>query len=368
MSKRFDKECAMPKRPTLEDVARLAGFSITSASMALSDSPRVADTTKVRVRAAAADLGYVPHSAGRALRSQRVGAVAVVVPHSTRHVFAHPTLLDLLEGITSVANDNDVITILSTSESEEDEESAYLRIMRGRRADGVIIAAAASTDTHAVQLARAGYPIVVVGRAPVMSTLTTVGVDDFAGGQLATRHLIAGHKAKRIAHVSGPLRHQSAADKRDGYVAALKEAGLSLDPRLQYEGDYSEESGFAAAAALIPLVNKFDAVFLANDQMAIGAMQAFRDAGVEIPRDLAVVGYDNHPFTKYAEPSITTVSADMVGVGSLAAERLLSLIDSDVYPTSNTILPTELVIRASCGCNSPRSTDQAIPPFDGGTP
>ena len=170
-------------------------------------------------------------------------------------MFAHPTLFDLLEGITSIAN-----------EQRRHHDFVHLRIggRRGVRlhADHAWTAGrwrhhcGSGVDRHhAVQLARAGYPIVVVGRAPAMSTLTTVGVDDFAGAQLATRHMIEVHNAKRIAHVSGPLRHQSAADKRDGYVAALKEAGLSLDPRLQYEGDYSEASGVAAAAALLPFVH-----------------------------------------------------------------------------------------------------------------
>jgi DNA-binding LacI/PurR family transcriptional regulator len=358
----------MSSRPTLNDVARLAGVSITSASMALADSPRVAAVTKIKVRKAAEDLDYVPHSAGRALRQQRVGAIAIVVPHSTGHVFAHPALLDLLQGITSVANEHDLVTILSTSESEEDEASAYMRIMRGRRADGVIIAAAASTDHRAVELAGAGYPTVVVGRAPQMPSLATVGVDDLGGGAMITRHLIESHGAARIAHVSGPLRHQSALDKRQGYVAALAEAGLSLSPRLQFEGDYSEESGMAAAQHLLPHVHELDGVFFGNDQMAFGAYQAFREAGVDVPGDLAVVGYDNHPMTRYTQPSLTTVAADMVGVGSLAAQRLLDLLETGNDRPVNTILPTELVVRDSCGCgNTGHPVSLATTTSTGGT-
>ena len=155
------------RRVTLSDVARLSGVSITSASMALADSPRVAADTKIRVREAARSLGYVPHSAASSLRSQRVDAVAVVVPHDTRHVFSHPYLIELIEGIVSTANERDVNTILSTARTGSDETSAYSRIMRGRAAAGVIVAAASTTDDNLVEIVRAGYPVVVVGRSGV---------------------------------------------------------------------------------------------------------------------------------------------------------------------------------------------------------
>jgi LacI family transcriptional regulator len=342
------------RRRTLGDVARLAGVSMASASMALSDSPRVSTATKEAVRRAAEELGYVPHSAGRALRMQRVGALAVVVPHSTRHVFSHPVLMDLLEGITSVANENDLMTILSTAQREEDESSAYLRIMRGRRADGVIVAGAAVSDVHIGQLVRAGYPVTMVGRSTGLAEVTSVGIDDVGGARRAVGHLVAAHGARSIAHISGPLGHQSAIDKRDGYLESLAAAGLSMDPRLQYEGDYGELSGAAAAHALLAYRSTFDAVFCGNDQMAMGALQVFRENGVQTPGDLLVVGYDDHPLVRYSQPALTTVRADMVRVGAIAAQRLLSMVDGEAVAPSHTELPTDLVIRDSCGCNSSR--------------
>jgi LacI family transcriptional regulator len=342
------------RRRTLGDVARLAGVSTASASMALSDSPRVAAATKEAVRRAAEELGYVPHSAGRALRGQRVGAVAVVVPHSTRHVFSHPVLMDLLEGITSVANENDLMTILSTAQREQDESSAYLRIMRGRRADGVIVAGAAVSDVHIAQLVRAGYPVTMVGRSTGLAEVASVGIDDVGGARRAVGHLVEAHGARRIAHIFGPLGHQSAIDKRDGYLETLADAGLSMDPRLQFEGDYGEPSGAEAARAFLPHLGTFDAVFCANDQMAMGALQVFREHGVHTPSDLLVVGYDDHPLVRYSQPALTTVRADMVRVGAIAARRLLSIVDGTDDAPSHTQLPTELVIRDSCGCGSSR--------------
>jgi DNA-binding LacI/PurR family transcriptional regulator len=338
------------RRQTLGDVARLAGVSLTTASVALTGNPGVAAETRSRVERAAERLGYVPDSAGRALRSRRTGALAVVVPHSTRHFFSHPVLVDLLEGVMSVANERDLVTIVSTSSTEEDEETAYDRVLRGRRADGLIVFSAAATDIHAAQLARAGHPVVLVGRAPLMPDVCSVGLDDVGGGYAATRHLIEAHGALRIAHISGPLRHQSAIDKRDGYVAALRDAGLTINPRLQIEGDYTERSGWKAAHELLEHLGTFEAVFCANDQMAMGALQVLQEAGACGPGGVYLAGYDDHPLSQFIRPALTTVAADLVNVGREAAARLLRVMEGEHVKPLHALLPTRLTVRGSCGC------------------
>jgi LacI family transcriptional regulator len=317
--------------------------------MALSDSPRVAAETKVRVRDAARQLGYVPHSAASSLRSQRVDAIAVVVPHDTQHVFSHPIFMDILEGVLTKANENDISPILSTARTASDESSAYSRILRGRLASGVIVAAASTTDQNVAAIADSGYPVVVVGRSPKQSGIVTVGIDDLGGARMALEHLIHVHGAKRIGHVSGPLNHQSAIDKQVGYVKALSDAGLEINPRLQYEGDYTEDSGAAAARALLPEIGNCDALFFANDQMAVAAMEFFASHGVVVPDQLRIVGYDDHPALRYSHPAITTVRADMVEVGVQSMTKLLQLLAGDT-DVENLELPTELVVRESCGC------------------
>lgn len=339
----------MNQRVTLADVARLAGVSKTSASMALADSSRVASETKLAVRKAAAELGYVPHFAASALRTQRADAIAVVLPHVAQHVFSHPVFIDLLEGISTAANELDLSVVLSTARSAADESSAYSRITRGRRAAGVIVAAASVHDPNPGQVHDAGYPAVVVGRMPRTSGIARVGIDDIGGAVAVVEHLIEVHGARRIGHVSGPLDHQSSIDKRDGYVRALTEAGLTLDPRLFFEGNYEEASGQEAARAMLPYLQKGDAVFFANDQMAIGAIEEWRAAGLSVPDDVRVVSYDNHPMSRFATPPLTTVDADMVGVGAKALELLNRQIhgESNLAPIE---FPTQLIVRASCGC------------------
>ena len=336
-------------RIKLADVARLSGVSMTSASMALSDSPRVAKSTRERVHQAAAQLGYVPHFAASALRSSRADSIAVVVPHDTRHVFSHPYFIDLLEGVLNVSNENDISMILSTAQTASDESSAYSRILRGRRASGVIVAAASTTDANVSALAHAEYPVVVVGRTPQAPGTVTVGIDDIAGARAAVGHLVEAHGSRRIGHVSGPLNHQSSIDKRAGYVQALSAANLSVDPRLQFEGDYTETSGRAAAHALLPEIGNCDAIFFANDQMAVAALDVFAAAGVNVPGAIRVVGYDDHPMLRHTRPALTTVGADMVEVGAQAMLRLIKLMTGE-QPVENLELPTQLVIRESCGC------------------
>ena len=341
---------AHTSRCTLADVARLAGVSVTSASMALSGSPRVSGVTKDAVRRAASRLGYVPHSAGRALRSRRVNAIAVVLPHSSQHVFSHPTLTALLDGVVSVATDNDLSTILSTSRTEDDEASAYKRFMQGREADGIIVAAAAVADANVIDLARSGYPIVIVGRAPHLDAATTVGLDDVGGAEAATRHLLEVHGVQRVVHISGPLRHQSALDKLTGYRNALMASAIAPDPELELEGDYSDESGAQAVRRLAQRGTHFQAIFAANDQMALGARDALREVGLAVPRDVLLVGYDDIPLARYVEPPLTTVRGDLAPVGALATIRLLELVESRRPDALVTSLPTHLVVRNSCGC------------------
>jgi DNA-binding LacI/PurR family transcriptional regulator len=338
-----------PQRLTLRDVARLAGVSVSTASIALAGSERVSPSTKEAVLRAAAQLRYIPNSPGRALRSSRVGAIAVVIPHTSHHVFTHPIFMDLLEGVTAVADELRLTTILSTGLNAQDEAPAYLRILQARQADGVIVASASVDDENVDRLVASGYPVTLVGRRPHRPNLHCVGIDDFNGGLRATEHLIAVHGYRRIAHIAGPLAHQSAIDKVEGYRAALGKAGIAYDDTMVIESDYTQEGGYEACARLLDS-GRPEAIVAANDQMAFGAIEAMRDRGLDAPQDIAIVGYDDIGLARVMQPQLTTVQADLVEVGRLAAERLLALLDGEEPSPVQRELPTMLVVRSSCGC------------------
>ncbi len=318
--------------------------------MALSDHPAVAATTKASIRQAAARLDYVPNSVGRALRARRLGAIAVVIPHSSHHVFSHPYFVEVLEGVTEVASAHDLTVVLSTSREEQDDEAAYVKLLRSRRADGVIVAAAAIADRNVARLAAAGYPVVVLGRDPQAPRVASVVVDDRGGAVRVASHLLSDHDLRSIAHISGPLGHRSAVDKLAGYRAALHEQGAPEDERLVAEADYTEAGGAAACERLLASGIRFDGLFAANDQMAFGALHTLRQHGMRVPHDLAVVGFDDIALARVIQPPLTTVHQPMAEIGRQATARLIELLAGKSPEPRQIELPTTLVVRGSCGC------------------
>jgi len=343
---------------TIRDVAHLAGVAASTVSMALSDHPDIAEGTRRAVREAAAKLHYTPNHSARSLRGSLQRAIGVVIPHSSAHVFSHPYFMDLLGGIADVANAHDFVVLLSTARAEDDEEGAYLKMLRGQRVDGIILASAALFDRHVMELAVSGYPFVFLGRYPLNPGITTVGIDDVAGADLVTSHLLA-HGYRAVAHISGPLRHLSAADRRDGYCRALARAGIpALDDDI-IEGDYSEESGRRAAVRLLDRPTRPRAVFAGNDEMAFGALDVFRGQGLRVPEDIALAGFDDLAIARVMTPALTTVHQPIRAIGGAAAERLIALAQGHEVADRQTVLPVTLSIRDSCGAAPSRARHPA---------
>ncbi len=339
------------RRKTIRDVAAAIGVSVGTVSLALSDHPSVAETTKARVRDAATSLGYRPSAVGRALQAGRTNAIGVVVPHSGRHVFGHLYFMDVLAGLSEVLNHADMTLVLSTAPTEGDEEAAYLKILRSQQVDGVVIASAALDDTNIARLRLSPYPFVIIGRYPSDQTVPAVGVDDRGGARRAVRHLVE-HGHSRIAHISGPLAHLSALDRRAGYEDALQDAGIAPRPEYCYEGDYSEDAGRIGMRALLELPDPPTALFAANDETALGAMLSLRAAGIEPGRAFPVVGFDDVRLAPLMTPPLTTVRQPMHRLGAAAAELVTALVGGNPPRAVQTELPTELVVRSSCGCNA----------------
>lgn len=333
---------------TLKDVARLAGVSTGTASMALADSTRVSHETKAAVRRAAEQLNYVPNWVGRALRGRGLGAIALVIPSRTGAIFAHPYFTEIVEGISEVASGLDMTLVLSTTDGA-DGERAYLRLLRARRADGVIVAAAAIDDRNIDRLIASGYPVIVLGRHPANPSGYAVGVADRGGAAAATRHMIEKHGATRIAHISLGLTGLAGVDRLAGYRDALAEYSLPFDDELVIEGDATPEGGEAAVERLLRR-GHFDALFAGNDEMAAGAIQAMRAATTNALMDRGIVGFDDVRFASLIDPPLTTVRQPMREIGRIAAQRLVALIGGTAPDPGQLELPTDLVVRRSCGC------------------
>ncbi|PZF63066.1 LacI family transcriptional regulator [Curtobacterium sp. MCBD17_013] len=339
----------MAKSVTLKDVAQRVGVTAAAASMALSGHERISAATRDAVRRAADELGYVPSSAGRALRNQRAGAVALVVPNSSHHVFGHMYFMHVLTGMSRAASAHDAQVIVSTNADEEGGVAAYERVMRSRSADGVIVTSAAIDDRNMERLVASGLPVVLIGNAPSLPDAASVGIDDVAATRRITEHLIDAHGRRRLVHVTGTLDHQTGLDRREGFLAAVRVHGVEVDA-LVVEGDLGEESGADAIRTLLDAGTEFDGVVFANDDMATGGMRVLRAAGVDVPGAVSVVGFDDFGLARVTTPAITTVRVPAEEMARLATERLFDLVDGTSDGPTHRELPVSIVVRESCGC------------------
>jgi DNA-binding LacI/PurR family transcriptional regulator len=338
--------------PTLREVADAAGVSIGTTSMALSGNRLVAAGTRERIGRLARQMGYEPNHVARSLRARRLNALGIVIPHSSAHVFSHPYFMEVLRGVSEVASERGFTVTLSVSNAEDSTAEAYRKILESRRVDGVIIASASLHDPNLASLARSGYHAVLIGRYPLDPTLDAIGVDDRRGGWAATDHLL-GHGHKLVGHVSGPAGHLSAIDRLEGYRDALGDHEVAYHSGLVVEGDYSIASGYAAGLQLLRAKERPTAVFAANDEMAFGVAQAARELGVDVPGDLALVGFDDLQLASVIRPALTTVRQPIAQLGAEAASRLIDLVLGTSTDRQQILRATELVVRESCGCSVP---------------
>ena len=326
---------------TIKDVARMARVSLATVSRALNDSTKVAEATRARVHAAVAKLGYVPHEGARSLSSRRTGCVGAVLPDLHGEFFS-----ELIRGIDRGARAHGLHLLLSSSHGDADEAAAALRAMRGR-VDGLLVMSP-YVDRHLLDRnLQAAMPTVLLNSAEGGERYSAYVIDNYGGACAMMRHL-AGRGHRRIAMIAGPEDNFDARERLSGYVDSLN----TLLPGVQSQvlrGDFTEESGYRAGKRLLSMASPPDAVFAANDMMAIGCMFALAEGGKRVPGDIAVAGFDDIPIARYVSPPLTTVRVRIAEMGELALERLVHAVagERDRGPATHS-LRTELVVRDSC--------------------
>jgi len=331
-------------RPTLDQVAERAGVGRGTVSRVINGSPQVSEHTRRAVEAAVAELGYVPNLAARALVTRRTDAVALVISESEERVFSEPFFAGVVRGISAAVSAAGRQLVLALAAGEERPLERYLT---PQHVDGVLLVSLHGDDPLPELLRTRGLPVVLGGRPPSGYGGAYVDVDNVGGAQAGVAHLVACGR-KRIATIGGPRDMGAGQDRLAGYRAALAAAGLEEDPGLLVEGDFSEVSGLQAMRSLLACHPDLDAVFAANDLMAIGALRALRESGRRVPEDVAVVGFDDSPLSRVTDPPLSTVRQPVDEMGREMAEMLLRLItgaDGDIQQSA--VLPTELVVRAS---------------------
>jgi LacI family transcriptional regulator len=334
---------------TLEDIAQKAGVSRSTVSRVVNEHPNVSEKVRTRVLQVIAETGFHPNAAARTLASQRSSMIGFILGRTVSSFFADPYFPQLTQGIAQACNQNRYTLSLFLVESREDEALIFPTVSRKGLLDGVIVQSGHDDDELINQLIISHIPIVVVGRPFAAENVTFLDVDNVAASHKAVAHLI-GLGNTRVATIVGSENTTVGIDRRQGYLDALAEAGLAVDQNLIAAGDFSEESGYQAMQALLP--HKPDAVFAASDAMAFGAIRATRHAGLRVPEDIAFVGFDDLPSARRFEPALTTVRQPVSEMGSKAVETLLQVIQEGAASQAVTIVPTELVVRKSCGAQT----------------
>jgi LacI family transcriptional regulator len=327
-------------RVTLAQVADLAGVSPTTVSHVLSGKRMVGAVTRGHVQDAIRQLGYRPNNIARSLRTSRSRMVAVVVPDIT-----NPFYSVLTRGLADGVYEAGYGTYVCNTDGLAERENTFLEDVLDRGVDGIVMASV-NVSASVVGPSRLGTPTVYVGGALDQPDADLVTADDEVGSRLATQHLIS-RGATRIAMIQGP--HESGPARDEGYRGALADGGLPFDSALMVRGDWTRQGGRRAMHSLMAMVDRPDAVFCANDLTAIGAVDAARDLGLSIPRDVALVGFDDVDAATIVSPTLTTVRNPAYDTGCAAGELLLSrMLGNYTADEGRTVvLPCPLVVRES---------------------
>ena len=330
---------------TINDLAKRLKLSASTVSRALRDHPDISKKTKARVRAVAAKTNYQPNLIAQSLQTRRSNNIGVIVPEIRNTFFS-----TVISGVEEVAYEAGYTIMVCQSNDTYIRETINTRALAANRVAGML--ASISQETHDYKhfkmIMAQGIPLVLFDRIVEDLEVSKVVVDDFNGAYSAVSYLIRQGR-KRIAHIGGRNQLYVSRKRREGFEAALKDNNMSPDPQYIVTGGYHEEDGRAAAQELCGLAAPPDAVFAINDPVALGAYMHFRNSGIEIPEEIALIGFSNNPNTTLIRPRLTTVSQPAFEMGKVAAALLLKKLGSSSITSSaeTVVLKTKLLIRES---------------------
>jgi LacI family transcriptional regulator len=347
-------------KPRIKDIAEQLGVSLATVSRALNDKPGVADDLRRRVLELAAELDFTPNMAARSLNGARTGAVAFVVHQHGFPLTSDPFYFVILRGVErTLARHGYHVIVTTVGDRENGDEHEFLkrrsggdelRLVSERRVDGVILAGPDLNASLALSTIQRGLPVVLVDNTLERTPSDSVLCDSRDGARAAVEHLLS-HGHERVAFAGGPTAWVSTRERQAGYEEAMREAGLATD--VIHETATTISTGLSAGRKLFGppgIHQRPSAVFAVNDAMALGVIRAAREAGLRVPEDLAVVGFDDIDMAEAADPPLTTVRIAKELMGELAARQLLELIHTERQLPVKSVVATTLVVRVSCDC------------------
>jgi len=336
------------KRVTSQDVANLAGVSRTTVSLVLNDVKgiHISPETRKKVRDAAEKLSYIPNATAQALATQRAKAIGLVMTRSPHHIASDTFLPQILGGLLDVVKQHKLRLLIESVEAEH-QDRVYLELARAKHIDGMILLTPRIDDKALKGLEEVDVSTVVMGKL-TDSDLYSVDVDNHLAARKAVEYLLElGHT--QIACISNAQpSYSSAPDRVEGYKDALISAGITPDDNLIQYADFDPESGFVCMQSLLATGVAFTAVFVASDNVAMGVKAALREAGLKIPEDISIMGFDDIPWAQYSDPPLTTIRLPAQELASEACLVLLDLMKGSEPEERNLVLDTKLVVRQSC--------------------
>jgi LacI family transcriptional regulator/LacI family repressor for deo operon, udp, cdd, tsx, nupC, and nupG len=334
----------MKKPSSLIDVARRARVNISTVSRTINQTGKIGAETQARVLKAMREVGYRPNRVARRLRARDVitHLFGLIIPNIQNPFFA-----DLARGVEDVAYHHHFAVLLCNYDEDEEKERFYLDVMQAESVDGIILPPIHEDDEAVMQVVRNGIPVVCVDRSLAKGGIDKVEIDNHAGALKAVEHIIAqGHR--RIGVIGGPSDSSTGRERLRGYREAHAQAGLSVKNELIRFGDYKQESGRTMAHELLSLSDPPTALFVCNGLMTAGALEAIAARGLRIPKQVAIVGFDDLPLAAVLNPPLTVVHQPAYEVGKCAAELLLKRIEDNKRPATNLKLLPDLIVRKSC--------------------
>jgi LacI family transcriptional regulator len=328
---------------TLEDIAKISGVSRSTVSRVINGDPNVSSPTRDRVLGIINQYNFQPNLAARGLAAGRTQVLGLVIPQGVGAIFTEPFFPLLIQGVSSTCNAHDYSVMLWLAEPEY-ERRTLGQILYSGLIDGVIVSSMLLNDPILESLSEGEMPFVTIGRHPTNTRVNYVDVDNRNSAHEAVSYLYRTGR-KRIGIVTGSQNSIAGLDRLDGYLDALREFNIARDPKLIIESDFSESGGYYATQRLIS--QKPDAIFAASDNLAIGVLRALHYAGIKVPDDVAVIGFDDIPIASRTNPPLTTVRQPIPQLGSTAADTLIDIIERPAEHPRRIVLPAELVIRST---------------------
>jgi LacI family transcriptional regulator len=329
-------------------VAERAGVSIATVSRAFNEQELVKEETRSRIIQIARELNYKPSPIARGLSTKMTDTIGVILPDLVGEFF-----MDIIHGIDEEAYKANRYVMISSSHSERNMVETLIEFMASGRVDGVILMAPQMHKEVEALLKKFRRPIVLINCCSDLENVVNFQIDNYQGAVACTQHLI-GHGYKKIAIIKGPFANCDAQERYEGFRAALDNNSLAHNNLFEVNGDFQIKSGYYGFMRLMSQAQKPDAIFIANDMMAIGAYEAAKMLNINIPNDVAIAGFDDIYLSKLLNPRLTTMHIPISELGSKAVNYLLKMINKEVNPglSYKEVLSTGLIIGGSCGCHN----------------